>query len=377
MKNTKEKLKNQSKVVKSSFTGSNITKYSGLNTVAKYMNRQYIVKSISSSFPTEWHNATKFGVNQVLMTITLASISGINRICRIAAFSGDGLIKALLKLDKAINENAISATLKNLGQSGARKLQMLLLSKNARWVRESGLESITLDADSTVKSVCGNQEGAEKGFNTTKKGAKSYHPLLVFVSEMKLLYHTWFRSGSAYTANGVVELLKEVQSSLPGNIRKVFFRADSGFFSGKLFDLLESFYWDYLVKVKLKNLEKLLQAQNWTDVEDAIDVAICEFSYRAKSWQRSRMLKAMRSVKEYVEVSYLGEKTMVPVYQYVCYASSYDMDAMELHELYKQRSTSETWIEQVKGHTMAGGTITDDFCANDILWQLSVFATYR
>jgi hypothetical protein len=374
MKNTKKKLKNQSKVVKSSFTGSNITKYSGLNTVAKYMNRQNIIRSISSSFPTEWHNATKFGVNQVLMVITLASISGINRIYRIAAFSGDGLVKALLRLDKAINENAISATLKNLGQSGARKLQMLLLSKNARWLRESGLESITLDADSTVKSVCGNQEGAEKGFNTTKKGAKSYHPLLVFVSEMKLLYHTWFRSGSAYTANGIVEFLKEVQSSLPGTIRKVFFRADSGFFSGELFDLLESFYWNYLVKVKLKNLEKLLQSQNWTDVEDAKDVAICEFSYQAKSWQHSRILKAMRSVKEYVEISYLGEKKTVPIYQYVCYVSSYDMDAMELHELYKQRSTSETWIEQVKGHTMAGGTITDDFWANDILWQLSVFA---
>ena len=130
------------------------------------------------------------------MAITLASISGINRIYRIAVFSGDGLVKALLKLDKAINENAISATLKNL-------------------------------------------ESAEKGFNTTKKGARSYHPLLVFVSEMKLLYHTWFRTGSAYTANGVVEFLKEVQSSLPWNVRKVFFRADSGFFSGNLFDLLE------------------------------------------------------------------------------------------------------------------------------------------
>ena len=136
------------------------------------MNRQYIVKSISTSFPTEWHNATKFGVNQILMAITLASISGINRIYRIATFSGDGLVKTLLRLDKAINENAISATLKNLKQSGARKLQMLLLSKNARWLRESGLESITVDADSTVKSVCGNQEGAEKGSNTTKKGGK-------------------------------------------------------------------------------------------------------------------------------------------------------------------------------------------------------------
>ena len=202
MKNTKKKLKNQSRIVKSSFTGSNITRYSGLNTVAKYMNRQNIVKSISTSFPTVWHNATKFGINQILMAITLSSISGISRICRIAAFSGDGLVRAILKLSKAINGNTISTTLKELGQSGARKLQMLLLSKNAQWLHKSGLESITLDADSTVKSVCGNQEGAEKGFNTTKKGAKSYHPLLVFVSEMKLLYHTWFRTGSAYTSNG-------------------------------------------------------------------------------------------------------------------------------------------------------------------------------
>ena len=97
MKNTKKKLKNLSKVVKSSFTGSNITKYSGLNTVAKYMNRQHIVKSISSSFPTVWHNATKFGVNQVLIAITMASISVINRIYRIAVFSGDGLVKVKLK----------------------------------------------------------------------------------------------------------------------------------------------------------------------------------------------------------------------------------------------------------------------------------------
>ena len=50
------------------------------------------------------------------------------------------------------------------------------------------------------------------------------------------------------------------------------------------------------------------------------------------------------------------------------------IDAVGLHELYKQLSTSETWIEQVKGHTMAGSTLTDDFRANDILWQLIVLA---
>ena len=297
------------------------------------MNGQNIVKSISTLFPTRWHNATKFGVNQILMAITLASISGVSRISRIAAFSGDGLVKALLKLNKSINQNSISATLKGLGQ-----------------------------------------KGAAKGYNSTKKGAKSYHPLLVFVSEMKLLYHKWFQTGSAYTSNGIVGFLQEVKASLPKTIKKVFFSADSGFFSGILLDLLESFNWDYLIKVKLKNLEKLLQIQTWTLVKGQKDIAICEFSYKANGWNNPRILKAMRSVKEYVQVEYLGEEQIVPVYQYVCYASNYDVDAVELHELYKQRSVSETWIEQVKGHTMAGSTLIDNFWANDILWQLNVLA---
>jgi len=374
MKNTKKKLNNHAKVVKASFTGTNISKYSGLNTVSKFMNRQDIIRSFHIHFPTVWYNATKFGVNQILMAITLASMSGINRLSRIASFTGDGLVKVLLNLQAAVNENALSATLKGLGQNGARKLQGILLSKNSKWLLLSKLESITLDADSTVKSVCGHQEGAAKGYNTTKKGAKSYHPLLVFVSEMKLLYHTWFRTGSAYTSNGIVEFLKEVQASLPKNIKKVFFRADSGFFSGALFDLLELLGWDYLVKVKLKNLEKMLQSKKWITLPGVEDISICYFTYKAHGWGKSRVLKAIRSVKEYVKVTYFGKEEMVPVYQYACYISSYNLDAKELHELYKERSTSETWIEQVKGQVMAGGTVTDDFWANDILWQLSVFA---
>jgi len=375
MKITKKRLIGKAGVVKSSFSGSNLTRYSGLNVVAKYMNRQGMIKTISKVFPTQRCNATKFEINQIMLSIVLASMSGINRMSKIAMFTNDGLVRSILKLDKGINENAISTGLKNLGQAGSRCLQSLLLSKSSSWLKEIGLEFITLDADSTVKSVCGNQQGAAKGFNTTKKGAKSYHPLLIFVSEMKLLYHSWFRTGSAYTSNGICEFLKEVEASLPKRIQHIFFRADSGFFSGNLLDLLESFSWDYLIKVKLKGLVSLLERQNWEIIDKNNDIAICEFMYKAASWEKARVLKAIRTVKEYVEADFFGSKKIIPVYQYACYVSSYDnLDAVELHENYKQRSTSETWIEQVKGQAMAGATLTDDFWANDILWQLSVFA---
>ena len=72
------------------------------------------------------------------------------------------------------------------------------------------------------------------------------------------------------------------------------------------------------------------------------------------------------SEKENVEVTYLGEKQIVPVYLYKCYVSSYNMNTMELYELDKQHSTSEIGIEQVKRHNMTGGTMIDDFWANDI-----------
>ena len=374
MKNTDNILKGQTKVVKHTFSGSNITRFSGLNTISGYMNKQGIIRLISSHFPTRRHNATKFGANQILLAIVFASLSGINRICHMANFTGDGLVRVLLNLKKAINENTISVTLKKLGQSGARTLQTLLLDNNSRWLDQTGLESITLDADSTVKPVFGSQQGAAKGYNPTKKNGMSYHPLLVFVSEMKLLYHSWFRTGSAYTSNGIVDFLHEVRSSLPGRIKSVFFRADSGFFAGELLDILESWGWNYLIKVKLKNLDTLLYHQNWEPVKGKDDEWVCHFTYKAKGWSKPRTLKAIRTVTKEVELSYLGQSHKVQEYEHACYISSLEYDAHHLHKIYKQRSTSETWIEQVKNHTMAGSTLTDDFWANDILWQLSVFA---
>jgi hypothetical protein len=375
MKYTKKQRKEQIKTVNHSFTGNKITKYSGLNVVAKYLRREKVDRNISYLFPTHWYNSTKFGYCQILLGVIMASLAGVNRISRISNFTEDSLVKSLLGLGKRINKDALAGGLKKLSQRGARTLQAYSLNKNSRWLRSSGLDEATLDADSTVSMVYGHQEGAAKGFNEKKKGAKSYHPLLVFVSELKLLYHSWFRTGSAYTSNGIDEFLKEVKSSLPDTIKKVFFRADSGFFKGPLLDLLEDYGWDYLIKVKLKNLKTLLKRQTWQPIDDKGEIAVCEFEYKAGPWKRHRTLKGVRIVKEYVEKEFLGQKEIIPVYEYACYVSSYDdKDGWELHKLYKARSTSETWIEQVKSQLRAGQTLTDDFWANDILWQLNCFA---
>jgi hypothetical protein len=241
-------------------------------------------------------------------------------------------------------------------------------------VKKCGLSRITIDCDSTEFTVYGHQEGATKGYNPKNKGKASYHPLLCFCSNMKIILNSWFRIGNAYTSNGIVEFMKQTLSALEGTVKKVFFRADSGFFNGQLFDLLEAKGHEYLVKAKLNPLLKnTLTEQEWNEIDS--DTATCEFDYKAKDWQRSRKMYAVRFVKEYVKKEFFGKIEMLPVYEYFCYCSNLKgLTAIKIHLLYGERAESENWIENTKNQLCAGQTITNDFHVNDILWQLSVMA---
>jgi hypothetical protein len=373
-KNKQQKSKFKSKNIKHSFTGTMLTRYAGLSPLMNYLNKIKLGQKLNELFPTIMHNATKFTTAQIMMSIVLASFSGMNRLIKIANFTRDALVMALLGLDKELNKDVISTRLKELGQSGAFLLHEFKLSLTKKWLEFSQLTQITIDADSTVSTVYGHQEGAAKGYNNQKKGAKSYHPLLAFVSELKLVANTWFRTGSAYTSNGICEFVKQTAAILPSNIENVFFRADSGFFSGALFDVLETLGWSYLVKVKLKNLKKLLVSQQWHSLPTNPNIAICKFSYQCKGWHKSRKLKAIRTIVDWQWVEYFGQKQRLPVYEYACYCSNLKENAFDLDQTYTKRSESETWIEQLKSQLLASKTLTNDFDANDILWQLSVLS---
>lgn len=374
MKNTKKKSNFKTKTVNHSFTGNNITKYAGFSPIMKYLNRQHLGKQVNEMFPTEIFNATKFTIVQVFLTVILSSLAGVNRIKKISNFTLDPLVMALLGLKKGINENAISAILKNLGQKGANKLQNFCLNKIKGFIKKTRIEYLTIDCDSTVFTVYGNQQGAQKGYNPHKKGAKSYHPLIAFGSELKIVVNSWFRCGSAYTSNGVCEFMKQTLEAIPKDVKNIFFRADSGFFQGELLDFLELNQIYYLIKVKLKNLVKLLESQQWMPTKENSNISECEFDYKGKGWKKTRKLKAVRVLVEWKNRVFFGQLQRVPVYEYACFCSDSEASAIELYKKYSERSTSETWIEQVKNQLMAGKTLTNDFWANDILWQLNVLS---
>lgn len=359
----------------SSFTAERLTQYGGLSTIFKYIEKLSLPQMFDQLFPTVKHSATKFSTTQIVLSYLCGALCGVKHLSRIENFTKDPLIKTLLGLKKHVDEDTIGNRISTLGQNGAVSLHESVLKFNKDYLRKASLDRITLDLDSTEQTVYGTQQGAAKGYNPHKKGANSYHPILCFVSEIKFLVNSWFRTGSAYTGNGVVEFIKQTLTILPDDIKSVFLRADSGFFNGALFDLLDEKGHTYLVKVKLKNLKTLLLNQKWNILECNPSMAVCSFDYKAKGWTKSRKLHGVRIITGYEEVITFGKKEQVPLYKYFCYCTNLPCASGEiLQEIYALRAESENWIEQTKNHLLAGQTRMQNFHGNDILWQLSVLA---
>jgi len=71
-----------------------------------------------------------------------------------------------------------------------------------------------------------------------------------------------------------------------------------------------------LLHIKIKAKNNHFQAKKYEEkVEEPIKSCEVIIYGQANGWSKSRVLKGMRSVKEYVQVEYLGEKQIVLVYQ--------------------------------------------------------------
>jgi len=117
-------------------------------------------------------------------------MSDVYRMSRIENFTYDTLVQHLLSLKEDIDQNTLTGCLKALGQRGAFSLQEGLFRLASKMVRKSNLSLVTIDRDSTVATVYGNQEEAAKGYNHHKLGANSYHSQLCFCTEMKLVLNS-------------------------------------------------------------------------------------------------------------------------------------------------------------------------------------------
>lgn len=182
-KNTKKTAKNIT--IKSSFSGGTLTNYSGMLPVYKFMTKIGLPQTLDTISLNLHHNAQTSN-GDMLTLITLAIMCGMNRISKIEQFTLDPLVQKLFNLPDKISDSGIIDRLKRFGMKQSTEYMQIIgeMSNKVHHKLQTGKD--ILDLDSSVKTVYGNQQGAEKGFNEKKKGAKSYHPLLAFLNSTRM-----------------------------------------------------------------------------------------------------------------------------------------------------------------------------------------------
>ena len=77
------------------------------------------------------------------------------------------------------------------------------------------LDVVTIDTDTTVHTLYGQQMGGRKGYNPKNKGKKSYQPMLTFLAETREYVWGELRNGDRPSGKQIRDHLRNVQKALP------------------------------------------------------------------------------------------------------------------------------------------------------------------
>jgi len=362
-------------------TATGLTSQAGLIPIVKFLQRIGFEKTVNQTVPHQRGEHADYQLTDGIFLTLVGMIGGAGSIAKLCGVWSDGVLRKIAGWTKVPVDTTIGRLFKEVTEKQISQFESLnhrLRGQIWRMANRSGASKVGLnrdqwvDIDSSVDSVCGTQEGAAKGYNTKKKGALSYHPQLAFLAGSKEILQAWFRTGSAYTSNGIVEFVKQLLAHLPNRMR-IIVRADSGYFVGALLDLLDAYGHGYLIKVKLKNLIILLTQQQWAAIVGQPGWEQCVFDYRCGEWKVTRRLVAVRQRQPKKESPQL-DLLETTEYDYFCYVTTEALTPWQTHKKYGERATCETWIEESKGQMGMGKIRTASFLANAALFHSAVLA---
>ena len=248
----------------------------------------------------------------------------------------------------------------------------------------SGLtfDNYTLDFDSTVMVREGNQEGAAKGYNPKRPGRPSHHPLLAFVSDVRMIANYWLRPGTTSASTNYLAFLEDTLSRLRD--KKVgLIRMDSGFFSGNILDYLEQKCLHYIIACRFNNRIKysLTHEKVWTEVADGLEIA--ETTYQAEGWEKPRRIVMVRQEvekrpkaagKQIRQLELFEDEKDFGKYRYSCFVTDLGLPAKIVYDSYRGRADSENRIKELKYDFSIDDFVSHNFWATEACGSFIVMA---
>jgi len=241
------------------------------------------------------------------------------------------------------------------------------------------LEVVTIDTDTTVHTLYGKQMGARKSYNPKNKGKLSYQPMLTFVADTREYLWGELRNGDRPTGKQIRDHLQHAIRALPPGVKRIFGRADSGFYCGDAVEAYEAGECQFVIVARKTSrlVEQLEQAQ-WkpspkTDADEE-----CEFLYKPDGWKKAYRFVALRYEKstdesEEVETDQYQLFETRP-YKYRVFVTNMKDPIYFVAWFYNQRAGAENLIKEANNDAGLAAHPSGRFDVNRNHFQLAMLA---
>ena len=344
------------------FSDKEITAWGGMGLMQRLLDHLDFGGALRASGLPQPGSNRGYRPEQLIVQFMLSVWCGANRFEHGEVTRHDPVLRRLFGFKRMANFKAVMRLFRKFTQADNERALGYLYC----WLfGQVALDGLTLDLDSTVMTRYGQQQGATRGYNPSKPGRASHHPLMAFVSDTRMVANCWLRPGNSHTANNVQAFLDNTLDKLGGK-RVSLLRADSGFCDNAFLEELEQKKLHHIIALRLNQpVQRALVNQHaWWTLDDGIELA--SFDYQAPSWPKARRVIGIRqhiqrrAAAKGKTLSLFADDPQLGQYRYAALVTDLALPAQEIWRSYRGRADCENRIKELKYDFAA-----DSFCLND------------
>lgn len=360
------------------FGGKNLTPYGGLLPVATLLEKVGFKELVENQLKVT-RIPRVMTIYQFILGMVLALYVGFSRLHHIRFVAQDPMMTGVLQVAQLPGQSVFWRFLTSLHLSVAQQLlELQRVLRERMWAAANvRLNSITLDTDTTVHTLYGRQMGGRKSYNPKNKGKKSYQPILTFAAETRKYLWGELRNGHRPTGKQIARHLECVFSALPACIRKIFARADSGFYCWEAVQAYEKVKAHFIIVArKTARLVEKLHTAEWKPSRKTDADEQCEFYYQPDGWDRAYRFIALRYKKAPQEAEKREQYQLfdTPEYTYRVFVTNMDEPIRLLVWFYRQRAGAENLIKEANNDAGLAAHPSGRWAANCVHFQLVMLA---
>jgi Transposase DDE domain group 1 len=282
------------------FEAKNLTAYGGLFPVATMLEKLGFQQLVEETLTVK-RVTRAMSLYQFVLGMVLAVYVGFSRLHHLRFVRREPMLTGILKVLRLPPQCTFWRFLASLHLGVARQLLEVQRRMRERvWeAAHVQLTAVTLDTDTTVHTLFGNQMGGRKSYNPKNKGKKSYQPILTFLAETREYVSGELRNGDRPTGAQIARHLESVFAALPPQAKTMYARADSGFYCRDAVEAYENKGVQFIVSArKTSRLVEELKAADWKRSSGTDADGQCEFRYQPESWGKAYRFIALRYEKK-------------------------------------------------------------------------------